>query len=68
MLELVIGIAQGFIASRISRTKSTCRSPFSRLAALDLDIVSELEATLEGSRGDVKIHDLKTAYQKAIGH
>jgi hypothetical protein len=34
-----------------------------------LDIASsELEATLEGSRGDVNIHDLKTAYEKAIGH
>ena len=34
------------------------------IRALDLDIVSELE----GSRGDVNIHDLKTAYEKAIGH
>jgi hypothetical protein len=32
--ELAIGIARGFIASGISRTRSTCRSPFSRLAPL----------------------------------
>jgi hypothetical protein len=32
LLELAIGIARGFIASGISRTRSTCRSPFSRLA------------------------------------
>ena len=36
LLELVIGIARGFIASGISRTRSTCRSPFSRLAPLTL--------------------------------
>ena len=30
--ELAIGIARGFIASGISRTRSTCRSPFSGLA------------------------------------
>ena len=34
LLVLVIGIARGFIASGISRTRSTCRSPFSRLAPL----------------------------------
>ena len=34
LLELVIGIARGFIASGISRTRSTCRSPFSRFAPL----------------------------------
>src|SRR6266478_3264335 len=34
LLELAIGIARGFIASGISRTRSTCRSPFSRLAPL----------------------------------
>jgi hypothetical protein len=34
LLELVIGIARGFIASGISRTRSMCRSPFSRLAPL----------------------------------
>ena len=34
LLELAIGIARGFIASGISRTKSMCRSPFSRLAPL----------------------------------
>jgi hypothetical protein len=34
LLELVIGIARGFIASGISRTRSTFRSPFSRLALL----------------------------------
>ena len=33
LLELTIGIARGFIAS-ISRTRSTCRSPFSSLAPL----------------------------------
>src|SRR5947209_7791282 len=32
LLELVIGIARGFIASGISRTRSTCKSPFSRRA------------------------------------
>jgi len=32
--ELAIGIARGFIASGISRTRSMCRSPFSRLAPL----------------------------------
>jgi hypothetical protein len=32
--ELEIGIARGFIASGISRTRSTCRSPFSSLAPL----------------------------------
>jgi len=36
LLELVIGIARGFIASGISRTRLTCRSPFSRLAPLTL--------------------------------
>ena len=36
LLVLVIGIARGFIASGISRTRSTCRSPFSRLAPLTL--------------------------------
>ena len=36
LLELVFGIARGFIASGISRTRSTCRSPFSRLAPLTL--------------------------------
>jgi hypothetical protein len=34
LLELVIGIARGFIASGSSRTRSTCRSPFSRFASL----------------------------------
>ena len=34
LLELAIGIARGFIASGISRKRSTCRSPFSRLAPL----------------------------------
>ena len=34
LLELAIGIARGFIASGISRTRSTCRSPFSKLAPL----------------------------------
>ena len=34
LLELVIGIARGFMVSGISRTRSTCRSPFSRLASL----------------------------------
>ena len=34
MRELMIGIARGFIASGISRARSTCRSPFSRLAPL----------------------------------
>ena len=34
LLELAIGIARGFIDSGISRTRSTCRSPFSRLAPL----------------------------------
>jgi hypothetical protein len=32
LLELAIGIDRGFMASGISRTRSTCRSPFSRLA------------------------------------
>jgi hypothetical protein len=32
--ELVIGIARGFIASGSSRTRSTCRSPFSKFASL----------------------------------
>src|SRR5580692_4466164 len=36
LLELAIGIDRGFIASGISRTRSTCRSPFSRLAPLTL--------------------------------
>ena len=36
LLELAIGIARGFMASGISRTRSTCRSPFSRLAPLTL--------------------------------
>ena len=36
LLELVIGIARGFIASGISRTRLTCRSPFSKLAPLTL--------------------------------
>jgi hypothetical protein len=36
LLSLVIGIARGFIASGISRTRSTCRSPFSRLTPLTL--------------------------------
>src|SRR4029077_8272496 len=34
LLELAIGIARGFIASGTSRTRSMCRSPFSRLAPL----------------------------------
>ena len=34
LLELAIGIARGFIASGISCTRSTCRSPFSSLAPL----------------------------------
>ena len=33
-LELAIGIARGFIASGISRTKSTCGSPLSSHAPL----------------------------------
>ena len=36
LLELAIGIDRDFIASGISRTRSTCRSPFSRLAPLTL--------------------------------
>src|SRR6266852_3798092 len=36
LLEFAIGIDRGFIASGISRTRSTCRSPFSRLAPLTL--------------------------------
>ena len=36
LLELAIGIARGFIDSGISRTRSTCRSPFSRFAPLTL--------------------------------
>ena len=36
LLKLAIGIARGFIASGISRARSTCRSPFSRLAPLTL--------------------------------
>jgi hypothetical protein len=32
--ELVIGIVRGFIASGSSRTRSTCRSPFSKFASL----------------------------------
>ena len=36
LLELAIGIARGFMASGISRTRSTCRSPFSRLAPFTL--------------------------------
>src|SRR5260370_13242150 len=36
LLELAIGIDAGFIASGISRTRSTCRSPFSRVAPLTL--------------------------------
>src|ERR1700722_16221364 len=34
LLELAIGIARGFIASGISRSRSMCRRPFSRLAPL----------------------------------
>jgi hypothetical protein len=34
LLELAIGIERGFIVSGISRTRSTCRSPFCRLAPL----------------------------------
>jgi hypothetical protein len=34
LLEFAIGIDRGFIASGISRTRSTCSSPFSRLAPL----------------------------------
>src|SRR5712671_4621712 len=34
LLELAIGIARGFMASGISRTRSTCRSPFAKLAPL----------------------------------
>jgi hypothetical protein len=34
LLEFAIGIDRGFIASGISRTRSTCSSPFSRLALL----------------------------------
>jgi len=34
LLELAIGITRGFIASGISRTRSTCRSPFASLAPL----------------------------------
>jgi hypothetical protein len=36
LLELAIGITRDFMASGISRTRSTCRSPFSRLAPLTL--------------------------------
>jgi len=36
LLELAIGIDRGFMASGISRRRSTCRSPFSRLAPLTL--------------------------------
>jgi|RhiMethySRZTD1v2_1073278.scaffolds.fasta_scaffold332450_3 hypothetical protein len=32
--EVTMGIARGFIASGISRTRSTCSSPFSRVAPL----------------------------------
>jgi hypothetical protein len=34
LLELAIGITRGFMASGISRSRSTCKSPFSRLAPL----------------------------------
>ena len=33
-LAVVMGIARGFIASGTTRIRSTCRSPFSRLAPL----------------------------------
>jgi len=36
LLEFAIGIIRGFMASGISRTRSTCKSPFSRLAPLTL--------------------------------
>jgi hypothetical protein len=36
LLELAIGIDRGFMTSGTSRTSSTCRSPFSRLAPLTL--------------------------------
>jgi hypothetical protein len=49
LLELAIGIERRF-TSGISRTRSTCSSPFCRLA-----LVGELEATLEGQRGDALI-------------
>jgi hypothetical protein len=42
LLELAIGIARGFIASGISRTRSMCRSPFSRLAPLTCTLRSIL--------------------------
>ena len=35
-LAVVMGIARGFIASGTTRKRSTCRSPFSRLAPLTL--------------------------------
>jgi hypothetical protein len=55
LLELAIGIARGFIASGISRTRSMCRRPFSRLAPFDLYIVGELEVTFEVPRGDALV-------------
>ena len=36
LLKFVIGIVRDFIASGISRKRSTCRSPFSRFAPLTL--------------------------------
>ena len=54
-LAVVMGIARGFIASGTTRKRSTCRSPFSRFRALDLDVVSELELAFEIPLGNALV-------------
>jgi hypothetical protein len=58
--ELAIGIARGFIASGIiasgiSRHEVDVQKPILQARALDLDMVGELEATLEGPPGDALV-------------
>ena len=57
-LPLPMVIWRGFLASGISRTRSTCRSPFSSDGALDLDVVGKLEHALESASGDALVEHL----------
>ena len=55
---VLIAICRGFFASGISRTRSTCRRPFSKRRALDLHEIGKLEDALEGARRDAPIKGL----------
>ena len=57
LVLLLMAIDRGFWASGISRTRSMCSRPFSSVAPVTCDVVGELEAALERTRGDALIED-----------